>query len=145
MTNLELMKLRDLLKHRQLYQISLPTPLCFTATQELLDRPYINKRTGLDFVVMCVMGFILGLLSIPYCCLIDEWQALSMLLGCVGSNIVAVGGWDVQRFFLGGSIFLAAGTQGSPVRTEQIISMVLTLESNHRVDGKKHVPLRLFT
>ena len=37
------------------------------ADQELLDRPYINKHTGLDFLVMCFMGSVLGLLSIPYC------------------------------------------------------------------------------
>ena len=65
------MKLRDFLKHQQLYIRFHRHHCARTATQELLDRPYINKRTGLDFFVMCVMGFILGLLSIPYCCLID--------------------------------------------------------------------------
>ena len=91
------------IKHQQLCisQILPPPPLCSMATQELLDRPYINKRTGLDFVVMCVMGFILGLLSIPYCCLIDEWQALSMLLGCVGWQHCGFGWLECSGCFLG--------------------------------------------
>ena len=91
------------------------------ATQELLDRPYINKRTGLDFVVMCVMGFILGLLSIPYCCLIDPaagFVDVVMLCGLDTLWLRVVGMFN--GFFLGGSIFLAAGSQGSPIRTEQI-------------------------
>lgn len=40
--------------------------------KELLDRPYINKHTGFDFLVMCVMGAILGLLSIPYCAGVED-------------------------------------------------------------------------
>eukprot|EP00435_Cladocopium_sp_Y103_P018732 s696_g4.t1 len=40
--------------------------------KELLDRPYINKHTGLDFLVMCFMGAILGLLSIPYCAGVED-------------------------------------------------------------------------
>ena len=55
---------------------------------------------------------------------IVAWSMSGRLCRCcwvvwVG-HLVALGGWDVQRFFLGGSIFLAAGSQGSPVRTEQI-------------------------
>ena len=37
-----------------------------------MDRPYISRHTALDFLVMCILGVLLGLLSIPYCVGVED-------------------------------------------------------------------------
>ncbi|CAJ1364571.1 unnamed protein product [Effrenium voratum] len=37
------------------------------AMKDILDVPYITRQTGVDFLAMCFLGVVLGLLSIPYC------------------------------------------------------------------------------
>ncbi|CAE7263748.1 RPS15 [Symbiodinium pilosum] len=41
--------------------------------KEILDVPWINRRTGLDLIVITVLGIVLGLLSVPYCLKFGAW------------------------------------------------------------------------
>ncbi|CAE7524906.1 RPS15 [Symbiodinium sp. CCMP2592] len=40
--------------------------------KELLDVPWITRRTGVDLIIITVLGIALGLISVPYCAGVEK-------------------------------------------------------------------------